>query len=241
MLSVTEIRKINLEKMLEYTDRHSFAEKIGVEYNNLNQYLAKKNPKNIGKTLVKRITTSFNLPDAWLDHEHDTDVIRNIVRSSFERKTELVAQDANNVVNKETHPSNSLLHKDNILLITKILRIFKGEDLEVTNALKQTKAVYGPDFVENPVAYQISGTGYAKPYRDGHILICEDSGEPVPGEDALIFTHDNKVYAGEFLFSTNTMNEIISIDGSRDSILKDNISKISPIAAMLPPSRMINL
>ena len=46
MLSVTEIRKINLEKMLEYTDRHSFAEKIGVEYNNLNQYLAKKNPKH---------------------------------------------------------------------------------------------------------------------------------------------------------------------------------------------------
>ena len=48
-MTVYETRKNNLLNMLEfYENRRAFCEKLGVEYNHLNQYLGKNSKKNIG-------------------------------------------------------------------------------------------------------------------------------------------------------------------------------------------------
>jgi hypothetical protein len=56
-------------------------EKLGIEYNHLNQYLGKKSQKNIGDKFAAKVTEAHKLPIGWLDHPHDKLAIKNIVQS----------------------------------------------------------------------------------------------------------------------------------------------------------------
>lgn len=237
LTTVYETRKNNLLIMLDqYESRRVFAEKICIEYNLLNQYLGQKKPKNIGDKLAAKITDAHNLPTGWLDHPQDVLTIKNIVES--QSTTNSVAQHQGDQIKSSNHPSIEESDQIKMIGLTNILRMTKGEKLEVSANTEEIKNIPIPLGVKNPAAYLIKGLGYAKPYKNGYVIICEYTGIAIPGEEVLIFCKDGKIYAGEYLFEQDILISIDSITGEKDNILKENIARISPIKYFISPSQI---
>ncbi len=114
----------------------------------------------------------------------------------------------------------------------------KGEKLEVNDNIEEIKNIHIPAGINNPIAYLIKGTGFSKPYKNGYAVICEFTGTPVAGEEVLIFCKDGKIYAGEFLFEQDILVSIESVDGDKENILKENISRTSPVKMFISPSQI---
>lgn len=236
-MTVYETRKDNLIKMLEfYESRKAFCEKLGVEYNHLNQYLGKNSKKNIGDKFAEKITSAHNLPAGWLDHPQDKLTIKHVVES--QQTTGVVAADENNKNKSTNHPSIDQNDVLRIVPIEKTLKMSKGEELAVIDNIEVIKNIHIPAGLISPIAYLIRGTGFSKPYRNGYALVCEYSGKPVPGEEVLVFCKDDSIYAGEFLREEDILISIDSVDGSNDRILKENIARISPVKMFISPSQI---
>lgn len=237
MQTVYEIRKSNLLTILEfYENRRAFCEKLGIEYNHLNQYLGKKSKKNIGDKFAEKITYAHNLPVGWLDHPHDRLTIKNIINSNV--TTKYVASELEKTNKSINHPSIDESDMLRIAPLTKILKMSKGEELAEIDNIEEIKNINIPKGILNPIAYLIRGTGFSKPYRNGYAVICEFSGNPIPGEEVLIFCKDDSIYAGEFLREEDILINIDSVDGSNERILKERIARISPIKMFISPSQI---
>lgn len=239
LTTIYETRKNNVFFMIEaYPSRQAFADKIDIAYNLLNQYLGKKNPKNIGDKIANKITSSHNLPVGWLDHPHDAATIKSIINA--QPATESVALMQNNQQNDQNHSSIDSGDMVKIISFANQLKISKGEILEVTNDVTEVKKINFPipPSIKNPIAYQIIGTGYTKPYKNGYAVVCEFTGQPVPGEEVLVFCKDGKIYAGEYLFGNSSIIDIDSIDGDREQIALDDIARLSPVKFFISPSQL---
>lgn len=236
-MTVYETRRNNLLAMLSfYESRKAFCEKLGIEYNHLNQYLGKKSQKNIGDKFAAKVTEAHQLPLGWLDHPQDSLTIKNIVQS--QQTTSNVALDQQNQNKPENHPSIDVKDGLRIVGLSTILKMSTGEDLEVSSNTEEIKNIHIPAGISNPIAYLIKGLGFAKPYKNGYVIVCEYTGEAIPGEEVLIFCKDGKIYAGEYLFEQDILITIDSVDGKRDSILKSDIARISPIKMFISPSQI---
>lgn len=235
LTDVYQTRKNNLLLLIKHSpSRQDFAELIGSGYNNLNQYLGQKKPKQIGSRYAEKITSSLKLPHGWLDIPQDESTVKVIMKSFSTTNV-----DASNQQNQKNDDDASSIHKNNLLKIIplkNILKISKGENLEVTDYIEETKNIYAPIGIINPIAYLLKGTGYSKPYRNGYTIVCEFSGTPISGEETLVFTKDEKIYAGEFLYEQDILISIDSIDGEKINILKEDIARLAPIKAFLSPS-----
>ena len=62
LLKIHEIRLLNARKIMKDSglDRTQFAEKIGMSYNLLSQYIGKNPKKNIGDDTAEKIENAFN-------------------------------------------------------------------------------------------------------------------------------------------------------------------------------------
>lgn len=238
LTTVYETRKNNLLLMLKYYEnRRVFSEKINIEYNMLNQYLGQKNPKNIGDKLAAKITESHHLPTGWLDHTHDELTIKNIIES--QSTTNHVAIDTLNQNLSTNHPSIEQSDQLRMVALTNILKMSKGEDLEVNSNVQEIKNISIPNGLKNPVAYIIKGLGFSKPYRNGYVIVTEFTGKPIPGEETLIFCKDGRIFAGEYLFEQDILISIDSVTGEKENILKEDIARISPIILFISPSQIL--
>lgn len=231
---VYQTRKRNLLLLIKYSSsRGDFADLVGSGYNNLNQYLSQKNPKQIGSKFAEKVTTALKLPHGWLDSPQDESTVKVIMKS-----LSTTGNDVQHQQNQKIDDQAASLNQNNplkMIPLMNILKISKGENLEVTENIDETKNVYAPPGIVNPIAYLIKGTGYSKPYRNGYTIICEFSGAASSGAETLIFTKDEKIFAGEFLYEQDILIAIDSIDGEKINILKENIARISPIKAFLAP------
>lgn len=236
LTDVYATRKNNVIQMMSlFSTRKEFVSKIDIDYNLFNQYIGPRSKKNIGDKLALRITESFYLPKGWLDHPQDLATIKSILESQQNLEDSL----NNNTQKVEVnHTSNSSNNQFRMLKLINILKISKGEDLEVTTDLQEKRAVSVPSNIENPMAYLIKGTGYKKPYSNGYAAVCQYMGQPIAGEDVIVFCKDGKIFAGEFLFEQDILLKIESIDGQIDSILKDNIARTSPVKMFISPSQL---
>lgn len=237
MQTVYEIRKSNLLAMLEfYESRKAFCDKLGIEYNHLNQYLGKKSRKNIGDKFAEKVTEAHKLPVGWLDHLHDHLTIKNIMESSL--TTDDVAHNQK-IKNKSTnHPRFDEDDVPRITSLKNILKMSTGEKLAVVDNIEEVKNINIPVGIHNPIAYLIRGTGFSKPYRNGYVIVCEFTGTPIPGEEVLVFCKDGSIYAGEFQREEDILISIDSVDGSNDRILKEKIARTSPIKVFISPSQI---
>ena len=236
-MTVYETRKNNLLKLLEfYESRRAFCEKLGVEYNHLNQYLGKNSKKNIGDKFAEKVTEAHKLPLGWMDHPQDEMTIRNVVDSEGATKT--VVKRPQKRDKSTNHPSIDQNDVIRLISLKNILKMSKGEKLEVNDNIEEIKNIHIPAGINNPIAYLIKGTGFSKPYKNGYAVICEFTGTPVAGEEVLIFCKDGKIYAGEFLFEQDILVSIESVDGDKENILKENISRTSPVKMFISPSQI---
>jgi len=70
LMQIHEIRLMNTRDLIEESglSRTGFAEKIGMSYNLLSQYIGKNPKKRIGDETAEKIETAFNKPKGYLDH-----------------------------------------------------------------------------------------------------------------------------------------------------------------------------
>lgn len=237
MQTVYEIRKSNLLEILEqFGSRKAFCERLGIEYNLLNQYLGKKSQKNIGDKFAARVTESLNVPTGWLDHPHDKLAIKNIIQSQV--ATDSVVHLSKTTDKVENHPSIDQSNALRMVSLSNILKMSKGENLELSANTEEIKNIHVPVGMINPIAYLIKGTGFAKPYRNGYAVVCEYTGQPIAGEEVLIFCKNGSIYAGEYLFEQDGLVKIDSVEGALETLQKDSIDRISPVKMFISPSQI---
>lgn len=236
--TVFEIRRKNVEVILKfYESRHAFAEKISTDYNLLNQYLSHKKPKRIGEKLAGKITTAHNLPEGWLDSLHDEATIRNIIQGQSTTKVD--AENTKKTENYANHPSVDSSSHTRMIGLNNTLIMSRGEKLSIAHNTDLIKNINIPEGIKNPVAYVIKGIGYAKPYRNGYVVICEYVGVPIAGEEVLIFMKNGDIYAGEYLFEQDILISIDSVEGKNEKLHKDDIARISPVKVFVSPSQLL--
>nr|WP_314370390.1 hypothetical protein [uncultured Acinetobacter sp.] len=239
MLNIFEIRRQNVLRITDKITRRKLASLIEMEYGLLNQYLREKKPKNFGQDTTKRITKALNLPDGWLDHYQENNVIEFLFGNSDQQATQFDAKNDDDVVNDDLAPVNNLINGYKIIKVSIGLLVKKGENLDITSNITETYSVHYPDNLKNPMAFLVIGNGQKKPFKNGWVLICEQHGDPIEGEDCLFFTKDKKVYVGEVLFNKDGFIEIEDIFGERDTINLDEITSISPVKVYVAPSQKI--
>ena len=242
MLGIKEIRRKNVLGMLQCLkddhkiDRKGFAELVDVPYNLLNQYLSENAKKSIGNKIAEKITAPFGVDATWLDHIQNDISIRRTINNKL-AATQIDAMDK-----EDTNQAALASYQDNqksfkILALSKTIHLNRGQDLEISNNVEIHHQIEVPTSMVFPVAFEIKGTGFNKPYKNGYVIICDISLKATAGEDLIIETIKGEVYCGEFLFDKEGIIEIDSVDGSRDSIDKDSILKIYPVVAFVTPSQ----
>lgn len=89
LLKIHEIRLINARKILKESglDRTGFAEKIGLSYNLLSQYIGKNPTKNIGDDTAEKIEKAFGKPAGFLDQASTSASTK--IREGFDNEIDL--------------------------------------------------------------------------------------------------------------------------------------------------------
>jgi transcriptional regulator with XRE-family HTH domain len=237
MLSVKEIRKKNTLSLLEFFERKDFSLFTGIEYTLLNQYLSANAPKNIGNNNAKKITDALNLPEGWLDHEHSQAEIFRVAYNSG-RATKNVAEHLKNTNLVADTSSVTTENGYRILNIKNVIKIQRGQELDISELPTAKSSIFVPPTVESPIAFEVAGSGYPKPYKVGFIFLCDAKKIIESGDDAIFITTEGEIILGEFLFERDeNIFDIESLDGDRRSLDKRSIKNILPIVAFYPSSQ----
>lgn len=236
MLLVKEIRKKNLNEFLKYFERKDFAALVKIDYVLLNQYIPENAPKNIGINNAKKITDAFDLPNGWLDHEHtEEEVFRVVYKSGKATKNVAEMLKNTNLVAEDT--SHNSKNGYRILYIKNIIKIQRGIDLQISEIPDPKTYIFVSPNTEAPVAFEVTGTGYQKPYKTGYIIVCDSKKLLEPGDDVIFIKNDNTPYYAEFLYEKDGIKEFENLDGERLSIEKSEIKYIYPVTAYYPSSQ----
>lgn len=87
--------------------------------------------------------------------------------------------------------------------------------------------------------YQIIGSVMQRPFRDGWLISCDPTRQPVEGEYLLIEHANGEWSIGEYLFGRTNSIEVDSLNElGRISIQRSSISKLHPITAIVAPSQI---
>lgn len=236
MLSVKEIRKKNTLELLEFFERKDFSVLVGIEYTLLNQYLSANAPKNIGNNNAKKITDALNVPEGWLDHEHTKAEIFRVAYNSGKATKNV----ADNLKNTNLVADTSSVTTENgyrILNIKNSIKIQRGQNLEISELPTAKSSIFVSPTVQSPIAFEVTGSGYPKPYKTGFVFLCDAKKIIESGDDAVFITIDAEIILGEFLFERDDFMEIETLEGERLSIERKMLKNILPIVAFYPASQ----
>lgn len=240
MAGINQIRRVNVLNILKILkddygiDRNKFAEITGINYNLLNQYLSENAKKNIGNKTATAITKPLDINPEWLDQIRNELEIKLILNNSF-GATRNVVDNTNPSTNVEVKTYNLNNTPFTIIPILKTIYIYRGKELKIIDNETIKHAVEAPSGLIDPVAYEITGSGYNRPFKKGFVLICDSGIYPNGGDDTIVKTVDDKIFIGEFVYDRESEIEVETIEGTREIIEKSTIDKISTIVAFLNP------
>jgi phage repressor protein C with HTH and peptisase S24 domain len=233
--SVYSIRLENTRQLLAKSGlkRADFSEKIRVDYVQLSHYIGKNPIKNIGD-MVARIESSFNLPEGYLDHEHE------------EESNEL-----------HGNVTNSNLKNDN-LPIVEYVGVVKQTVRYVPVKAHSRMGLDGfymdmgypggagdgwiPSISAGPRAFAVKGTGGSMhpAIRDGWFAVCDPDANPVPTEYVQVCLKDGRCTIKEFISQRDGYLHLLSVnDGQRFTFELSEVESITAITEIVPPSRRV--
>jgi transcriptional regulator with XRE-family HTH domain len=98
---------------------------------------------------------------------------------------------------------------------------------------------------KDPEAYvlQVRGDSMKPAIRSGWYVVVEPNGEPTPGEYVVIQLVDGRKMVKELLFRHQRSGdiEVMSVNGeTRISLAGSQIQNMQPVAAVIPPSKVLN-
>jgi transcriptional regulator with XRE-family HTH domain len=142
--------------------------------------------------------------------------------------------------------TDTLKNRSDPNLISKIIQVsgkiemLNSNDQKICFTEIQTPTHCVPVFcaTAKTVVYQIVGSTMQRPFRDGWMVACDETRQPIEGEYLLIEHQDSTWSIGEYLFARATSIEIDCLnDVGRVSIQRITIKKIYPITAIIAPSQ----
>lgn len=105
-------------------------------------------------------------------------------------------------------------------------------DLECSNGYVEFEAEAGS------IAIHVRGDSMHPAIRDGWYVIIEPSGKPTAGEYVLLEFNDGKKMVKELLMEKYDCYVVMSVNsGERITAMKDELTNIRAISAVVPPSK----
>ena len=189
LLKIHEIRLQNARKIMKESglDRTQFADKIGMSYNLLSQYVGKNPKKNIGDDTAEKIESAFSKPKGFLD-----------------QASELNSTSSQNFQAVEVWDSNTPLGDDEVEI--PYFEDFSfacgsgsvGEALESeTNKLRMSRAVLRNLTIDkkNAVATRASGDSMNPTIKDGDTIHIDLGRKTIKDGKMFAICHGDLFYA----------------------------------------------
>ena len=238
MAGIYEIRRSNTLKILNELktsyaiERKDFAELAGLPYNLLNQYLSDKRLKNIGDKSASKIAMAIGVDAHWIDQ------IRNEfdIKYTISKKYNTTNNDAPFEELSVSSPISTYkvdVSSFKLLPIMNTIYLIRGKAVEIIENNSVKYSVQIPSGMVDPIVFEISGSGFKRPYSNGFLILADAGVEPILSEDVLVKTIDNKHVIGEFAYDRNEEIEIRTIEEIPEIIQKSDIAKTYAIIGYL--------
>ncbi|MGE8572934.1 MAG: LexA family transcriptional regulator [Acinetobacter amyesii] len=214
---IHEIRLINARKVMKESglDRTQFAEKIGMSYNLLSQYIGKNPKKNIGDDTAKKIEEAFHKPLGFLDQSAEIEIDTNIAKQDGSLSGRWVPVKSLSKMGMDGYFSDM------------------GYDGNGGDG-------YVPSLTAGKYAYAVKGTGDSMypVVRNGWFLVCDPDAEPQITEFVEVQLKDGRRTIKEFIGIINGVLHVLAVNGNeRITFDMDDVDRIVPVVEIIPPSR----
>lgn len=196
-------------------NRTEFAEKIGLSYNLLSQYIGKNPTKNIGDETAEKIEKAFNKPKGFLDQKNNGETSEN--GKAFKQKLSgrWVPVKAYSKMGLDGYFSDMEYCGD-------------GGDGFV------------PTLTAGQYSYAVKGTGDSMypVIRNGWFLVCDPDSEPQVTEFVEVQLKDGRRTIKEFIGVIGDVLHVLAVNGSeRLTFDMADVDRIVPVVEIIPPSR----
>lgn len=211
-LNIHEIRLRNTRDLMkaEGLSRADFAEKIGLSYNLLSQYIGKTPTKNIGDETSEKIEQAFKKPKGYLDQLSETDISQVPINRNLQGRWVPVK-------------AYSKMGLDGFF-----------EDMG------DGGDGYVPSLTAGQYAYAVKGTGDSMypAIRNGWFVVCDPSAKPCITEFVEIQLIDGRRTIKEFIGVIGDVLHVLAVNGEQRLTFDMNeVVQIVPVIEIVPPSR----
>lgn len=213
MSLVQQVRLDNVHLMLSYISRSNLADLVGVEYNQLNQYVCPSPKKSMGGLFASRIALGLNQRSDWLD----------VPRSKYEI---MGALGVNLLMN------GAMISSDRLYAITALngvpfCDLNESEDIKRTDS--KTLEAFLP-VLNGYVFFKVAAPLSNFPFR--HSIFC-CSGKLVPGDQSIFIFDDGETVLGEFTYLRDGVLKLFDSRGTSKEYSVANLIYSSQITILL--------
>ncbi len=219
LMQIHEIRLMNARALMKESglSRTDLAEKIGMSYNLLSQYVGKNPTKNIGDETAVKIENAFGKPRGYLDQNN---LASNRLLNN-ERAKELKGK---------WIPVKAYSKMGNDGYFTDMGYDGDGGD------------GYVPSLTAGPHAYAVKGDGKSMypAIRHGWYAVCDPDAAPTPTEFVEVRLKGDRRTIKEFIGVVNNVLHLLAVNGEeRITIDMDEVEAIVAVIDIVPPSRHV--
>lgn len=217
LLTIHDIRLHNTRKLMRESglNRTDFAERTGVSYNLLSQYVGKNPTKNIGDETADKIEKAFNKPKGYLDQ-------------STEAPTNSVQTITNHGLSGRWVPIKAYSKMGNDGYFSEMGYCGGGGD------------GYVPSLTAGKYAYAVKGSGDSMypAVRNGWFVVCDPDATPQPTEFVEVQLKDGRRTIKEFIGVISGVLHVLAVNGStRLTFDMSEVENIVAVVEIIPPSR----
>ena len=217
LMQIHEIRLANTRALKNESglSRSDFADKVGLSYNLLSQYIGKNPTKNIGDETAAKIEQAFNKPKGYLDQsvEHESLTENNKHASTLSGRWV---------------PVKSLSKMGLDGYFSDMGYDGNGGD------------GYVPSLTAGKYAYAVKGTGDSMypVVRNGWFLVCDPDAEPQITEFVEVQLKDGRRTVKEYIGVSGGVLHVLAVNGNeRITFDMSDVVNIVPVVEIIPPSR----
>ncbi len=217
LMQIHEIRLTNTRALKKESglSRSDFADKVGLSYNLLSQYIGKNPTKNIGDETAAKIEQAFNKPKGYLDQ-------------SVEHESLTENNKHTNTLSGRWVPVKSLSKMGLDGYFSDMGYDGNGGD------------GYVPSLTAGKHAYAVKGTGDSMypVVRNGWFLVCDPDAEPQITEFVEVQLKDGRRTIKEYIGVSGGVLHVLAVNGNeRITFDMSDVENIVPVVEIIPPSR----
>lgn len=217
LMQIHEIRLTNTRALKEESglSRSDFADKVGLSYNLLSQYIGKNPTKNIGDETAAKIEQAFNKPKGYLDQ-------------SVEHESLTENNKHTNTLSGRWVPVKSFSKMGLDGYFSDMGYDGNGGD------------GYVPSLTAGKYAYAVKGTGDSMypVVRNGWFLVCDPDAEPQITEFVEVQLKDGRRTIKEYIGVSGGVLHVLAVNGNeRITFDMSDVENIVPVVEIIPPSR----